>query len=168
LLFDLGVGDIFSVRVAGNVPSRKILGSIEYGCAVAGAKLILVMGHTRCGAVTSAVRLGAAGADPAEVTGCQHIEHILRDINDAVDPVLLKGFSDKTDAEQTSTIDQVARRNVQRTARRLKEESDTLTRLVEEGRIAIVGALYDVASGEMEFLEEAATDKRLIAELINS
>ena len=57
LIFDLGMGDIFSVRIAGNVTSRKVLASVEYGCAVAGAKLILVMGHTRCGAVTAAVNL---------------------------------------------------------------------------------------------------------------
>jgi carbonic anhydrase/SulP family sulfate permease len=72
LIFDLGMGDIFSVRIAGNVSSRKVLASAEYGCAVAGAKLILVVGHTRCGAVKAAVNLICSTRTAAETTGCQH------------------------------------------------------------------------------------------------
>jgi carbonic anhydrase/SulP family sulfate permease len=128
---------------------------------VAGAKLILVMGHTRCGAVSSAVRLKAAGADPVEATGCEHIEYVLHDINQAMDPDLVAGFPGMTREEQADAIDLVARSNVQRTVRCLRDDSETLNRLVEEGRIAIVGALYDVCSGEMEFLQETATDRRL-------
>ena len=85
LIFDLGMGDIFSVRVAGNVAGSKVLGSIEYACAVAGAKLILVMGHTRCGAVTSAVQFKESEADPDQATGCQHIGDITRDIEESID-----------------------------------------------------------------------------------
>src|SRR5262249_6633059 len=80
LIFDLGMGDIFSVRIAGNVASRKVLGSIEYGCAVAGAELIPVMGHTRCGAVSAAVDLACSPGTVAEATGCAHLEHVLHEI----------------------------------------------------------------------------------------
>jgi carbonic anhydrase/SulP family sulfate permease len=84
LVFDMGLGDVFSVRVAGNVLSPKVLGSMEYGTAVAGARLIVVMGHTSCGAVTAAVDFTAVGS-AAEATGCQHLDHILRDIQRTVD-----------------------------------------------------------------------------------
>ncbi len=165
LIFDLGMGDIFSVRVAGNVAGGKVLGSIEYGCAVAGAKLILVVGHTRCGAVTSAVGLKASNANAVDATGCQNIEHILRDIDDAIEPGSLDGFDKLSTDEQRELVDKIARRNVQRTVRCMREDSTTLNRLAEEGRIAIVGALYDVASGDMEFLEETAADQRLVGAL---
>ena len=87
MIFDLGVGDIFNIRIAGNITSRKVLGSVEYGCAVAGAKMILVMGHTRCGAVTAAVDLARspdAGTQPASG---EHIEYIVRDIQQSLDPL---------------------------------------------------------------------------------
>ena len=96
LIFDLGVGDIFSVRIAGNVTSRKVLASVEYGCAVAGAKLILVMGHTRCGAVTAAVNLIGDVRTAAEATGCQHLDHIVNDIQQSTDPIACRGAKERT------------------------------------------------------------------------
>src|SRR4029077_7697942 len=84
LIFDLGLGDIFSVRIAGNITSRKELGSIEYACAVAGAKLILVMGHTRCGAVTDAVSPLDMSRTAAEATGCGHLDQVIQ----AIEPSL--------------------------------------------------------------------------------
>ena len=89
LVLDLGLGDVFSVRVAGNVISPKVLGSMEYGCAVAGAKVVLVMGHTRCGAVGAAVSLSGSVTSIEEVTGCQHLDSILHDIQANFDPATL-------------------------------------------------------------------------------
>jgi carbonic anhydrase len=155
LIFDLGMGDIFSARVAGNVAGRKVLGSIEYACAVVGAKLILVMGHTRCGAVTATVQLKVSQADPEQATGCQHIGHIAGDIEQSIDAERLKGFHDLSKSEREAVIDDVARRNVARVAHSLQVDSRTLGDLVRDGRIAIVGAMYDVVSGEMEFLGDA-------------
>ena len=155
LIFDLGVGDIFSVRVAGNVAGRKVLGSIEYGCAVAGAKLILVLGHTRCGAVTAAVKLNGSKSDPAEATGCQHVEHILRDIDESIVPESALHFEQMSSSERESFVNDVARRNVLHVVRSLRERSATLDRLVREGKIVIAGAIYDVVSRDMEFLTEA-------------
>lgn len=152
LVFDLGVGDVFSARVAGNISSRKILGSVEYACAVAGAKLILVMGHTRCGAVTAAVSLAGAADTTAEVTGCEHLEPIVRDIQQAIDPRTIDGIPSLSPEAKTSFVDDVARRNVARVVDTILKESHALDELVQAGRIAIVGAMYDVGTGDIEFL----------------
>jgi carbonic anhydrase len=156
LVFDLGVGDIFSVRVAGNVISRKVLGSMEYACAVAGAKLILVMGHTRCGAVTAAVKCACSEDSIAQMTGCQHVEFILRDIQQAMDPETCRHLHQLSPAQQEEVIDEVARMSVLRTVCAMVEQSETLARLEQEGRIAIVGAMYDVVTGQIEFLANGA------------
>jgi carbonic anhydrase/SulP family sulfate permease len=152
LIFDLGLGDILSVRVAGNVSSRKVLGSIEYGCAVAGAKLVLVMGHTRCGAVTAAVNAACTSEPVAQTTGCQHVEHVLQEIQESIDLNVCRRVPRISPEEREEFIDNVARRNVVRTVAAICEQSQTISRLVKEGRIALVGALYDVSSGNIEYL----------------
>jgi carbonic anhydrase/SulP family sulfate permease len=152
LLFDVGVGDIFSVRVAGNIVSRKVLGSIEYACAVAHAKLVLVLGHTRCGAVTAAVNLLHSPQSAAEATGCQHLEFLLQDIQESIDPQLARKLEQTSGADRLALIDEVARANVMRTVAALLQQSQTLASLVREGRIGIVGALYDVTNGDVTFL----------------
>lgn len=150
-IFDMGMGDIFSVRIAGNIISRKVLGSVEYGCAVAGAKLILVLGHTRCGAVTAAVEMAVAPGPPAEVV-CEHLEPIVHEIQQSIDPATMAGYAKRTKASKENYVNEVARRNVLRTVELMRTQSDTLDRLVVEGRIAIVGALYDVVTGKLELL----------------
>jgi carbonic anhydrase len=155
LIFDLGMGDIFSVRIAGNISSRKVLGSMEYGCAVAGAKLILVMGHTRCGAVTAAVNFASKEGSAAEATGCQHLDPIVHDIQQAIDPQTLRLIAQQSPAEKGPFVDDVSRRNVARVVEEIVQESQTLGDLVADGRIAIVGAMYDVATGNIEFLPAA-------------
>ena len=154
LIFDLGVGDIFSIRIAGNLTSRKILGSAEYGCAVAGAKLILVMGHTRCGAVTAAVNLICSTRTAAETLDCQHLDYIVNDLQQSTDQASCRGIEARQADEQESLINAVARRNVSRVVEQMRAQSRTLDDLVREGRIAIVGAMYDVVTGEIEFLAE--------------
>jgi carbonic anhydrase/SulP family sulfate permease len=145
LIFDAGVGDVFVARVAGNVSSPQVLGSIEYACAVAGARLILVMGHTRCGAVTAAVDLAASGRTAAEATGCGHLDPIVGAIQQSIDPA-----GDGTDRE--ALVNAVARRNVERVTEELVRQSEALAGLVRDGRVAVVGAMYDVATGAVEFL----------------
>lgn len=152
LIFDAGVGDIFSVRVAGNILSRKVLGSIEYACAVARAKLVLVLGHTRCGAVTAAVDLMDSVKSPAEATGCQHVEFLLQDIQEAINPQVARRLAQATGPQRQEAIDEVARLNVLRTVAGILQQSQTLANLVREGRIAIVGAMYDVTTGNVTFL----------------
>ena len=153
LLFDLGLGDIFSVRIAGNITSEKVLGSIEYSCAVAGARLILVMGHTRCGAVTAAVDFACAPENVLKVTGCQHLGRVVGDIQTSIDLEVCRRVPELSLEAKQSYIDDVARNNVCRSIRTILDQSETLGRLVREKRVGIVGAMYNVSTGEIEYLE---------------
>ena len=156
LIFDLGLGDILSVRMAGNVTSPRVLGSLEFGTTVAGSKLILVVGHTRCGAVTASVRLAASRDSISEATGCQNLEPLVRDIQESVDADVSQKFMELPQAEMDTCVDDVARRNVLNSVRKILEGSDTIRRLVDDGKIAVMGAMYDVNTGAVEFLEDEA------------
>ena len=154
LIFDLGVGDIFSIRIAGNVTSPKVLGSAEYACAVVGSKLILVLGHTRCGAVGAAVKFSCTEHTASQATGCQHLDYIVQDIQASIDPTQCRSLPEMPEARRDEFVDDVARRNVLYSVEQLLNQSHTLRRLADEGRIAVVGAMYDVVSGKIEFLSE--------------
>jgi carbonic anhydrase len=157
IIFDLGVGDIFSVRIAGNVTSHKVLGSVEYACAVAGAKLVVVMGHTRCGAVTAAATLFCSKREPVESTGCEHIEGIVAEIQKAIDPADCERLTERPADEQKQIVNRIARRNVARVVGTILRTSRTLADLERDGRIAVVGAMYDVVTGNIEFLPAEAS-----------
>lgn len=137
LVFDQGIGDIFSVRVAGNIVNEDILGSIEYACKVAGSKIVVVMGHTKCGAVTAACQSVELG----------NITTLLNKIKPAVDTI-------KADEEEMSadSIEEVAVQNVKLSIERIRKESSILLEMEKEGNIEIVGASYDVANGRVKFL----------------
>jgi carbonic anhydrase/SulP family sulfate permease len=152
IIFDLGLGDIFSVRVAGNVTSPRVLGSMEYGCAVAGARLVLVMGHTRCGAVTAAVQLACVRGSIEQATGCQNLEPLIQDIQHSVEESECRRYERLTAERQLEFCDEVARRNVLYSVDQILRNSGTIRRLVEEEKIALVGAVYDVNTGGIEFL----------------
>jgi carbonic anhydrase len=158
IIFDLGLGDIFSVRVAGNVTSPKILGSMEYGCAVAGAKLILVLGHTQCGAVNAAVSLACTAGNTEQATGCQHLDPIIQDIQLSIDQATCQRMDQLTPEEKTAFIESVTRRNVLNAVGQIMQQSRAIHKLVEEGRIAVVGALYNVATGKIDILTDSTTD----------
>ena len=114
LIFDLGMGDIFSIRVAGNITSREVLASAEYGCAVAGAKLMLVIGHTRCGAVSAAVKFLGARLTAAEATGCQHLDSIVNEIQQSAAGMTAQAASEPSLTAALTIVDAVARENVLR------------------------------------------------------
>ena len=151
LVLDLGLGDIFSIRIAGNIISAKVLGSMEFGCAVAGAKLIVVMGHTRCGAVTATVKFNESEQSVEQATGCQHLQAVINEIRKAIDPQDLQNPNLRAEPERIAFVDDVARSNVQKTMIRILQESRTIHRLVDEGTIGLVGAMYDVETGSIEF-----------------
>jgi carbonic anhydrase/SulP family sulfate permease len=157
LVLDLGIGDIFSVRVAGNVIGSKSLGSIEYGVGVAGVKLVLVLGHTRCGAVTSSVKLLNENKDVEQETGCQYLHTIVDEIAPCIASADLKRFHELSATERESFVDEVAKRNVLRTAQEITERSTAIRHAVDAGRVLVVGALYDVKSGNIEFLLDEPT-----------
>jgi carbonic anhydrase len=134
LVFDLGVGDVFTIRVAGNTVNSDILGSMEFACKVAGAKHILVLGHTRCGAVKGAcdgVRMG-------------NLSGLLEKLDPVVKAVAEAG--DRT-SHNHDFVERVAAANVEHVLRSIPEQSPILRELLEQGRVSLAGAIYDVASG---------------------
>jgi carbonic anhydrase/SulP family sulfate permease len=151
-IFDLGVGDAFVARVAGNVAKDKMIGSMEFACGVAGAKLLLVLGHTSCGAVKAAVELKVAGKSAAEATGCDHLDTLVDIIQRSIDPSQLKDFSNLADDKKKAFVDEVARKNVLNNMTYLRQNSGMLDRLSRENKIMIVGAVYDVNTGKVNFL----------------
>jgi len=142
LVFDQGIGDIFSARVAGNIVNEDVLGSIEYGCKVAGSKLVVVLGHTLCGAVKGAcddVQLG-------------NITALLSKIRPAVHAVEEpKATTDRTSANKTFVND-VVTKNVQLTIEKMRHDSPLLAEMENEGAIKIVGGVYDIANGKVSFM----------------
>lgn len=165
-ILDLGVGDAFTARVAGHVVSRKVLGSLEYATAVVGSKLLVVLGHTKCGAVYAAVKLADAGQTGAEATGCQHLDSILAEIRPSIDLPKLKLIDDSNESARNAFAEDVARRNVVQTVRNIVEMSQTIRKLVDEGRLVVVGAIYDVTSGKVEFLINDAVGLSKVATLV--
>lgn len=154
IIFDAGLGDFFSVRIAGNGANEKELASMEYACLVAGAKLILVLGHSSCGAVTAAVDFFESKVSIEKATGCQHLNVLLKDIQDLIDPATWSSQEFKVEENRKNYVDDLARRNVQHTMRLICEKSSSLAAAIQEGRVAIAGAFYDVATGKVEFLKE--------------
>ena len=139
-VFDRGIGDIFVARVAGNVINDDMLGSMEYACEVAGSKLVVVLGHEYCGAVKSAV-------DGVELG---NITHLLAKITPAVEATRYEG--DRTAVNQ-EFLHEVCLTNINQSVTQIRTESSILAELEEKGTIRIVGALYDMDSGEVQFLD---------------
>ena len=134
LTFDQGIGDIFSARVAGNIINEDILGSIEYACGVAGSKAILVLGHTKCGAVTAACQ----GVELGNITA------LLIKVKPAI-----KEVQERTGQLE---VEEVTKSNVNQSIQEIREKSALLADLEKEGKIKIVGAVYHVEDGRVTFL----------------
>lgn len=152
-IFDLGVGDAFVARIAGNVARDKMIGSLEFACGVAGAKLLMVLGHTSCGAVKASVELKVAGKTAVEETGCDHLDELVAIIQGSIDSARVKEFSAMSDEQKKVFVDEVARKNVLNTMSYIREKSRILDRLIREDKVMIVGAIYDVNTGKVEFLD---------------
>lgn len=139
LIFDLGMGDAFNARLAGNCVNDDILGSMEFACKLAGSKLIVVLGHSRCGAIKGA-------CDKAEMG---NLTTLLKKFGRAVD-------AGKTDGDRSSKnaafVEEVARLNVKYTMDDIKERSPLLREMIESGHIGLVGGIHDIAEGKVEIL----------------
>lgn len=157
LIFDLGLGDMFSVRIAGNFARKKGIGSLEYACAVAGSRLVVVLGHTSCGAVTAAVDSYLSGKSGLEMTGCENIDRLLQELQQSIVPSQMTGDFDDP-AIRNQLINEVARNNVFRAVSEIRDRSKVLNRLANDGEIAIVGAFYDVTTGMVDFFPETLKD----------
>ena len=139
LIFDQGLGDIFSVRIAGNIINEDILGSMEFACKVAGSKIIVVLGHTKCGAVKGA---------------CDHIEMgnltaLLTKIRPAVDEETLT--KENRNSNNSVFVENVSTINVKRTVKSIMQRSTILKEMIESGQIGIVGGTHDISTGEVTF-----------------
>jgi carbonic anhydrase len=139
VIMDLGIGDIFNCRVAGNIANEDILGSMEFACKVAGAKVVLVMGHTACGAIKGAIDNAQLG----NLTG------LLTKIQPAVEATTYTG---ERSASNYTFVDAVALKNVEQTLANIRKNSPVLAELETNGSIKMTGAIYDLESGALEFL----------------
>lgn len=142
LIFDQGLGDIFSVRIAGNVLNDDILGSMEFACKVAGSKLVVVLGHSKCGAIKGA----CAGVKMGKLTG------LLDKIQISVDEV--RDEMPNVEDNDPEFVENVAHHNIIHTMDVILERSDILRDMFESNEIGLVGAYYDVETGEVEFMKE--------------
>jgi carbonic anhydrase len=147
LVFDQGLGDIFSIRIAGNLVNQDILGSLEFACRIAGAKLIVVVGHSGCGAIKGA-------CDGVELG---NLTYLLDKISPAVEAVTLRSDSaSRTTSDDPDFVDAVARENVRQAVAAILGDSSVLYEMHEAGEIDVVGAMYCVAKGTVEFDTSAA------------
>ena len=144
LIFDQGLGDVFSIRIAGNIVNTDILGSMEFACKVAGSKLVVVLGHSSCGAVKGA---------------CDHVElgnltELLSKLQPAVYAERTVKDPDERHGKNRAFVENVARINVRRSVRAIIERSNVLEHLVADGKIGVVGGMHDLETGNVEFYDD--------------
>ena len=137
LIFDQGLGDIFSIRIAGNIVNTDILGSMEFACKIAGSKLIVVLGHTNCGAIQGACNHLELG----------HVTSLLAKIQPAIQQVEI----DSTNSNASEYFRMVTIENVHLTVNRVRKESEILNQMEKIGEIKIIGGVHDLESGQVEF-----------------
>jgi carbonic anhydrase len=142
LIFDQGLGDVFSVRIAGNIVNEDILGSMEFGCKVAGSKIIVVLGHTKCGAIKGA---------------CDHVEMgnltaLLSKITPAVENEIQT--LENRNANNSVFVENVAAINVKQTVNAIMERSPILSEMINNGQIGIIGGMHNISTGEVTFYSD--------------
>lgn len=142
LVFDQGLGDIFSVRVAGNVVNEDVLGSMEYAVKYAGSKLVVVLGHTKCGAVTSACNQVKDG----------NITALMHKIKPAI--AMEKTVTQHRDGNNAIFVEKVATLNITHALYEIRERSPIISEMEKEGKVIVIGATYDVESGKVDFYED--------------
>lgn len=141
LIFDQGLGDIFSVRIAGNIINEDILGSMEFACKVAGSKIIVVLGHTKCGAVKGA---------------CDHVE--MGNLTALLSKIQPAVYDEKTETENRTSsnadfVEKVSTINIKRNVQGIMQRSTILKEMIEKGEIGIIGGNHNIATGEVTFFE---------------
>jgi carbonic anhydrase len=140
IIFDENLGDIFNARIAGNYANTDIIGSMEFACKVAGAKLVVVVGHSKCGAIKGA-------CDKVELG---NLTHVIQSITPAVDSI--QNISGDRNSKNEAFVKAVALKNVALTITKIRSSSPILREMENKGQIKIVGAMYDVTSGKVDFI----------------
>jgi carbonic anhydrase len=144
LIFDQGLGDVFSVRIAGNIVNSDILGSMEFACKVAGSKLIVVLGHSKCGAIKGA---------------CDHVEMgNLTELLSKIQPSVYeeKSITEDRTSKNSEFVENVSQLNVKRSVKNIIERSFILEQMIENGEIGVVGAMHNIETGEVTFYDEVS------------
>ena len=141
LVFDQGLGDVFSVRIAGNFVNEDILGSMEFACKLAGTKLIVALGHTSCGAIKGACDHAKMG----------NLTKLIEKITPAVNAVLEPTEERLRTSKNLDFVNEVSKKNVQLTIDRIHNESPILSEMEKNGEIKIIGAMYDINTGKVKF-----------------
>ncbi|WGK63867.1 carbonic anhydrase family protein [Croceiramulus getboli] len=141
LLFDQGIGDVFSIRIAGNFVNEDILGSMEFACKLAGTKLVMVLGHTSCGAVKGACDHARLG----------NLTALINKIEPAVEAVEEPKEESQRTSKNIDFVNEVAKKNVMMTMDNIRKRSDVLAQMEEDGAIKIAGGMYDIHTGAVEF-----------------
>ena len=147
LIFDQGLGDIFSIRIAGNFVNRDILGSMEFGCNVAGSKLIVVLGHTKCGALK-----GGLDARTIENLGMENLNHLINHFEGCINEVISE--NEERSSSNEGLLERLNVCNIRKTIADIRAQSSTLSQLEKDGKIKIVGANYCVDSGVVTWLDD--------------
>jgi len=145
LIFDQGLGDVFSVRIAGNFVNQDILGSMEFGCNVAGSKLVVVLGHTKCGALK-----GGLDSAAIEGLGMDNLNHLVGHFDPIIKNIIKEG--EERSSSNTDLLERLNHHNVLDAIENIRKQSSTLRKMEQEGKIKIVGANYDVETGVVDFL----------------
>ncbi len=145
LIFDQGLGDIFSIRIAGNFANQDILGSMEFACNVAGSKLVLVLGHTNCGALK-----GGLDAAKIEDLGMDNLNHLIYHFEPCIHEIINEG--EERSSKNEALLERLNLCNIKRTIEDIRHQSSTLRGLEKEGKIKILGANYDVKTGVVTWL----------------
>ncbi len=145
LIFDQGLGDIFSIRIAGNFANQDILGSMEFACNVAGSKLVLVLGHTNCGALK-----GGLDATKIEDLGMDNLNHLIYHFEPCIHEIINEG--EERSSKNEALLERLNLCNIKRTIEDIRHQSSTLRALEKEGKIKILGANYDVKTGVVTWL----------------
>ena len=145
LIFDQGLGDIFSIRIAGNFANQDILGSMEFACNVAGSKLVVVLGHTKCGALK-----GGLDAPKIEGLGMDNLNHLIYHFEPCIHEIMKEG--EERSSKNEDLLERLNVCNIRKTIEDIRLQSSTLRNLENEGKIKIVGANYDVETGVVTWL----------------
>ena len=153
LIFDQGLGDIFSIRIAGNVVNTDIIGSIEFACKIAGSKLIVVLGHSNCGAIKGA---------------CDHVEmgnltELLSKIQPAVYEERRTTDPEKRNSKNLKFVDHVTELNMRRSVKTIISRSNILEEMIEKGEVAIIGAMHHLETGAVKFFDDTFISNKAAA-----
>lgn len=153
IIFDLALGDLYSVRSAGGILSPNALGSMEYGSVIGGAKLILILGHTRSSLVELSIRQSCIESSTNSLAACPSLKSVVDEIQHSIPSELCRRYTTSSEVQQRQMVDEISRSNVQNTVQQVLSQSHQIRDLVASGQLAVVGAMFEIETGIVTFFE---------------